>query len=300
MRFLALALLLSGCAVPGGGIHADLSKLRPWSTDIESAEPLPPPFVADFEQGARSLSYAALEPTHEKTSPSVALLVQVMDARKYGVVVLEGVPRSLGINSLTLQESADKDGKDGYYHEGETSVAIAKAQEKKVPFVGAEPDEDLIKAAVLAAGFTVQDLFGLYILRLIPQWRRDGTLSNRSFPEAYAVARVGLAKRLAISLAQTPDVKGFQSWFTLKQQQPFVLHDVRDQTTEPVPDSTLFTQKLAAVTDRVRSQHILRVTEEMLNHYGHVLLVFNAIHYPVQEPALESMLGAPTRISDQP
>lgn len=300
MRTLLLSLALTACSAPTSGVHADLSKLRPWNADLESAEPLPPPFVADFEEGSRSLCYAAIEPSQERTSPSVAMLVPLMDSRKYGVVVLEGVPRSLGFSSLSLQAVADKDGKDGYYHEGIISVAIAKARDKKIPFVGAEPDEDLVKSAALEAGYSVQDLYGLYILRLIPHWRSDGTLMSRTFPEAYATARPGLAKRLGLALADTPDLARFQKWFETRQKTPFVLREVRDETTQPVTAGTLFSQKIAAVADRVRSQHILRVTEEMLNRYGHVLLVFNATQYLVQEPALETMLGTPGRISDQP
>jgi len=146
----------------------------------------------------------------------------------------------------------------------------------------------------------VQDLYGLYVLRLIPHWRSDGTLSTRSFQEAYAIARLGLGKRLGLPPGDVPDFAGFRKWYEWRQKIPFELREVRDEMTQPVTNGTLFSQQIAAVTDLVRSQHILRVTEEMLNRYGHVLLVFNASQYLVQEPALETMLGTPGRISDQP
>ncbi|MGZ3655029.1 MAG: hypothetical protein ACXVB9_20895 [Bdellovibrionota bacterium] len=300
MRWYPLVLVLFACSAPSNGLHANLSKLRPWSADLSSVQPLPPPFVADFEAGSKSLCYAALEQSNERTSPSLSLLSQLMDVRHYDVVVLEGIPRSLGVNSASLRDAANQDGKEGYFRNGETSVAIAKAEAKKIPFVGAEPDEELIKSAVNSAGYNVQDLFGLYILRLVTQWRRDGTLTRESFDIAFAQARTVLGKRLALSPAQIPTLPQFEKWYEAHMNTPFRVRDIRPETSEPVPDGALFSQKVAAVTDRVRSEHILRVTEEMLNRYGRVFLVFNSVHFPVQEPALESMLGRPVRISDQP
>jgi hypothetical protein len=294
MRFVVFvfAFLLAACSAPDSGLHADLGKLRPWSSDISSEQPLPPPFVADFESGARSLSDVAVEPTGESDSPSMSLLQRVMDERHYGVVVVEGIPRSMGIDP-----SAPK---AGYTAKTEIAAAIQHAQAKKIPFVGAEPDESLILSAARDAGYSPQDLYGLYVLRLIPQWRRDGTLTRESFAEAYKETSAGIGARVGIAAKDVPGLQAFEDWYRLRQGSAFRLHDINTDTAAPVPEGTLFSQKLAAVTDRVRSVHILRVTEEMLNRYHHVLLVFNSKHYPVQEPALESMLGPPTRISDQP
>ncbi|MGZ3653227.1 MAG: hypothetical protein ACXWSC_18795, partial [Bdellovibrionota bacterium] len=127
MRWYPLVLVLFACSAPSNGLHANLSKLRPWSADLSSVQPLPPPFVADFEAGSKSLCYAALEQSNERTSPSLSLLSQLMDVRHYDVVVLEGIPRSLGVNSASLRDAANQDGKEGYFRNGETSVAIAKA-----------------------------------------------------------------------------------------------------------------------------------------------------------------------------
>ena len=57
---------------------------------------------------------------------------------------------------------------------------------------------------------------------------------------------------------------------------------------------------MAAVVGRVRDEHVVRVIEEMLNAHGKVLVVFGSGHFPLQRLALESMLGKPVRISDQP
>jgi hypothetical protein len=299
LRLLPLLLLYS-CSAPESGVKADLGRLRPWSADIASVQPLPPPFVADFEAGSRSLCYAAVEHSSEKESPSLTLLGQVMDNRRYGVVVLEGIPRSLGLNPRSLLDQASQDGKDGFFRNGETSVAIAHAQARKIPFVGAEPDEQLVRSAIEEAGYSANDLFGLYVLRLIPQWRRDGTLTRETFEEAYAEMSPLIGRRIGIAKDQIPTLAAFEKWYENRQGSPFHLRDVRPETASPVPDGATFSQRIAAITDRVRSEHILRVTEEMLNKFGHVLLVFQSAHFPVQEPALESMLGRPSRISDQP
>jgi hypothetical protein len=283
--------LLAACSTPGTGVRADISKLRSWSADLSSAQPLPPPFVADFEQGARSLTYVAIEHSREKDSPSLGLLRRVMAGRRYAAVLLEGLPRALGA-------SPDVAGGKGYFRSAETIEAAAIAGAKKIPWFGAEPTDSQLREAVLAAGYTAEDLFGFHVLRLIPQWKLDGTLTRETFEDAYAqvapslAARAGLDKPLALD--------AFRAWYAGRLGTSFKLRDVRADTTAPLPNGALFAQKLAFITDRVRSVHILRVTEEVLNKFGRVLLVFHSAHFPVQEPALESMLGPPVRISDQP
>ncbi len=303
-HFLIAALFwifVSGCS-SHSGLKADLGKLRPWSVDLERSQPLPPPYVADFEAGTKALTYLAFDPSNDRSSASMILLGQVMGARRYSVVLLGGFPRSLGTSPLGPKMEAEKDAHNsmaGYYSNGEATMAVLEAVKRKIPFVGAEPDEDLIKRAVATAGYNLEDLFGLYITRLIPQWKRDGTLTRESFEEVYFRARMEIGKRLGLPEAQTPERESFIKWYAQKNKQSFRLRDIKSETTAPFPTGSLFTQRIAAVADRVRNEHILRVTEEMLNHYGRVLLVFSASHFPVQQLALESMLGKPVRISDQ-
>ena len=83
-------------------------------------------------------------------------------------------------------------------------------------------------------------------------------------------------------------------------QKPFQVRAVSNDVVAPLAAGALFTQKISAVIGKARNEHIVRVTEEMLNNYGRVLVVYGASHYPMQQLALESMLGKPDRISDQP
>jgi hypothetical protein len=245
--------------------------------------------VADFEAGTKSLSYAALAPGNEPSSPSLELLERVMTSRSYGVVVVEGAPRSAGAEALE---------NDVDLGPGTAAVALAAAERKKVPLVGAEPGDDEIQRAVAAAGYAPRDLFGFHVLRRIPRWRSDGTLTKMKLADAFAGARAGLAARSGLGAAEAPDFAAFRRWYQDRLKKPFRLGDVRAATTEPRGE--LLPQKIAAIAGHVRSVHILKVTEEMLNRYGRVLLVLGGDHFPIQEPALEAMLGKPKRISDQP
>lgn len=304
-RLLFLAILNGfACACSSSsGVKADLGKLRSWSSDLERAQPLPLPYVVDFESGAKSLHYVAIEHSNEVSGPSISLLRRVMDARRFSVVVLEGFSRSLGFSPRIVKEEAEKDAqgeKSGFYRNGESTAAVLTALQKKIPFVGAEPEETQIKEAISAAGYTMEDLFGLYVVRSVPQWRRDGTLTRETIEETFARARPEFIERLGMKAEQAPNYEGFLRWYERKNLRPFRVREVRAETTAPFYEGALFTQRLAAVANQVRNVHILRVTEEMLNRYGRVLLVFSAGHFPVQRLALESMLGKPVRISDQP
>ena len=301
MKLVALVTLLSLCACASqNGTKADLTKIRPWTTDLARAEPLPAPYLVDFEAGAKALTFVAVDHSNESNSPSLKLVANAMESRRYSAVVLEGFPRSLGLNPPGFHSRAEKDGANGFFREGETSVAVVKAVKKAVPFVGGEPDEDLVKARVIEAGFNTDDLFGFYITRLVPQWRRDGTLSSRGFEEAFHEHAPRIAKRLGYAPETEPSLEFYHKWYQAKMGRPFRARDINDETVAPYAGGEFFTQRVAAVTSQVRNEHIVLVTQEMLNRYGRVLMVFGSSHYPVQQLALESMLGKPKRISDQP
>lgn len=293
------AILLASCAGQSR-LKADLSKVRPWTTDLERAEPLPAPYVVDFEAGAKALTFLAVEHSNEASSSSLRLVESVMDARRYAAVVLEGIPRSFGVNPAGFLSRAEKDGTSGFYREGERSIAVRMAARKAVPFVGGEPDEDLVKANVLAAGFTVDDLFFFYMLRQVPLWRRDGTLTRGGFEEAYLEYAPEFGKRLGYKQGEEPNLEAFHRWYQARIGRPFRPRDVSNDTVAPFAAGELFSQRISAVTTRVRDEHIVRVVEEMLNRYGRVLMVYGSSHFTMQQLALESMLGKPSRISDQP
>ncbi len=292
-------LLLSSCAAKSG-VRADLSKLRPWSKELMAREPMAPPYVVDFEAGPKALTYIAVEHSNEASSASLQLVEKAMEARRYSVVLLEGIPRSLGLSPASIAESAKRDGGNGFYRAGETSVAVLKALRRAVPFVGGEPDEELVKANVLNAGFSMEDLFGFYIVRKIPQWRRDGTLSRGGFEEAFLEYGPSIGKSLGYAGGAEPSLESFHRWYQAKMGKPFRAREISNETVAPYAGGDLFTQKIAFITSRVRDEHIMRVTEELLNKYGKILMVFGSSHFPVQQLAIESMLGAPRQISDQP
>ncbi len=294
---LFLSLLLCACAGPSPGLKANLEKIRPWSAELEQSEPLPAPYIVDFEAGTRALTYVAIEHSNEASSPSLKLVERAMEARRFSAVVLEGFPRSMGFSPESMWAGSARDGANGFYRDGETSVAVRMALKKAVPFVGGEPDEELVKAAFKNAGFSAEDLFCFYITRIIPQWRRDGTLTRQNIEESFAENATRLGRRLGMPPLS---YEQFQKWYQSKNGAPFRPRDISDDTVAPLANGKLFTQRASAVAGKVRNEHIVRVTEEMLNKYSRVLVIYGSSHFPMQQLALESMLGKPSRISDQP
>jgi hypothetical protein len=297
---LSLLLFFCSCAAPSGRVKADLSKVRPWSEQLARTEPMPTPYVVDFEAGSRALTYLAVDHSNEIASPSLRLVDKAMDSRPFKAVVLEGFPRSMGLSPATLRARAESDGANGFYRDGEASLAVRKAVIKSIPFVGGEPDDELVNQTLISAGFSLDDLYFFYIVRLIPQWRKDGTITRQGFEGAFVEMAPTLGPRLGIAKGYEPSLEYFHKWYQLKMGKPFRVRDVNYETVAPYPAGELITQRIAAITGRLRNEHIVRVTEEMLNSYGKVLVVYGATHFLMQQLALESMLGKPTRIADQP
>lgn len=292
-----IALAFYSCAGKSE-MKLDLSKIRPWSTNL--SDPLPPPYVVDFEFGAKALTFVAVQHSNESSSPSIKLVGDTMDTRRFSAVVLEGFPRSQGLSPFYLKDEAAKDGANGFYKNGETSIAVQKAVKKAVPYVGGEPEESVVRAAALAAGFNENDLFCFYIVRQVPQWRRDGTFMGQSFEERYSQMAAALGSRLGFSPGKEPSLEFFHKWYQAKMGKPFRAREVSTEMVAPIASGEFLTQRISSIVGRVRNEHIVRVTEEMLNLYGRVLVVYGASHFPMQQLAFESMLGKPARIADHP
>jgi hypothetical protein len=295
-------LLLPACAATRAQLPERLDEklVQPWSQELSRAQPLPPPYVAEFRSGARSLTYLAVEHEQDGSGKSLGLVKKVVGQGKYDVILLEGFPWSKGMNPNALREMASRDGVNDFFAGGEISVAVQGAMSLKKAFYGAEPDDLAVKAALLAAGFTPEDVLGFYVTRQIPQWERDGTLLQKSFDTAYLNFRDTFGRKLELDAGVLPTPESFREWFAKKNGEIFHARDVGTETVAPYVDGTVFTQKMSAVVGKVRDQHVVRVIDDMLEKKKSILVIFGASHYLTQRPALEATLGAPESLSDQP
>lgn len=303
-RSIVLALVFSGlssCASQSqSGLKVDLSKLRLWTPASGESHPLPPPYVADFESGPRALTLVAVDRSYDAKSADALLLRKAMAARRYSMVVVEGLPRSHGISAATALAEAGKDGADGFFRRGELSLPLTTAAGRGVPFVGAEPEDASVAAAVREAGFNDEDLFGFLVLQQLPLWRRDGVFVRDSFDDAFEAMRGPLGGRAGFAPGKEPSSAEFRRWYERRLGKAFSLRDLQPALTAPLPMGELPTQRIAAIAHRMRNEHIALVIEEMLNRHGQIFVVISSALFPVQQPALVSLLGRPVRIADQP
>ena len=155
-----------------------------------------------------------------------------------------------------------------------------------------EPKEKTIALKLEEAGFSRQDLVGFYLVRIIPQWRRRGTLRKTKIEEQIENQLEKYRKR--VGLKDKFRYSDFVTWYQRYMESPKSFLDLNADDTAPHggPDAT-YVNKISHQVGIVRDREIVRKNASILNKNKNVLVVFGGSHLVIQEPALIDMLGKP-------
>jgi hypothetical protein len=264
----------------------------PYSYELEETQPARPPFLAHFEKDRRSLWYVAS--VHGCDAETFRLVDAVLSEHRVRSVIIEGYPALKGTNppdfTRHFQEWAAKGFCEGG---GEPAYTAAHAMDHGAPFVGGEPDEPAVVRAVLERGFSADDLLGYYVVRQLPQFRREGRLEGEGFEPSFRhfVSAMGEKAGLGDVTRFTPD--RFREWYAAKQGKAFDLATFEDREADPVTTGPYTTQKMGAIVGVERDRFIVQSIARHLAADLDVLVVYGGSHYPTQLPALESLVGRP-------
>jgi hypothetical protein len=289
MKYLIIvALFVCGCASLNKQGAAQL--VVPWSQDLANGES-PTPFLAKYHQDETALYYLAASHSNKKTDPTFRMIEKTMAVFPAKIILLEGFETSKGQLPKTIVQDALKDGKSGHFFGGESAFTIQLAMNKKIPFIGLEPDESTIVSYIESQKYTKTDLAYLYFLRQLPQWIRAGTFRSKDIEKDFAAFMGQQNKKLKANVSL--EYSHFLSWYKVKNKEDFKVTRIDSEKTAPVSDGTYFTQKLSAVVGMARDQHMVRLMEQELKDKELVFVVVGGSHWMTQKAALESFAGFP-------
>jgi hypothetical protein len=303
-----IPLLFQG--LPNGGIAkegykgrvpfiADPSKVRPWSIKLSQEEPAKYPYLAHYQFGSKNLFYIAAHHSNSTKSPTFKMIDKILTNYSVQAVLLEGFFHSYGINPKRMIDYAMKDGKDGYFRGGEPIFSIQRSVAGKVNFTGGEPDEKVIMKAVLDKRYTLEDLFGFYFVRQVPEFKEDPSLDHKNPEALYKRFESGMAHTLSISEENIPSFAEFKRWYQKGNKVRFSFTKIDSEVPAPLGDGKLLTQRVSAVVDEIRNAYIVSVIAELLNKFDNILVVYGGSHLASQQLAIEEMLGTPIKIETQ-
>jgi hypothetical protein len=248
------------------------------------------PYVESFTKGKTTLHYLASAHAVKTDSPTFQLIDRELKEFKPQAIVLESFPRAFGISPERMVAHAKTEGANGIFRGGEDIYAVKRAAELHIEFVGGEPDQATVLKAVLAQGFTIQDLLGFYFVRQIPADRRVHPLDEKSMPGTYQHYLETWSQELKVPQAAQPSYTEFKNWFQATCKIPFKVGQIDAVTTAPREDGKCL-HALSALINRVRIEVSIATLREMLDRHDRVLMIYGGSHLQNDRKEIEKILG---------
>lgn len=272
--------------------HADfdLTKLKNYSLDLERNLPANTPFMACYKKDDRELCYIATNHGSDPSSATFKLIQKAVDDLRPDFIVLEGFESKKGVSPTDVKEIQEKFCKtDGAKCE-EPLYAISLAQEKGIPFIGAEPDDVEVYDDFHSEGYSKNETFALRFAMLVPQFYRAGQIANmedvhKRFDQYFQISGVS---------GVTLTYPEYEDWLKRNIDKTLEFSDmVNPLFVAPLSNGSKL-QVMANKLEWIRDKHILRTILDYFRQYKRVLVVYGHSHFLTQIDVLEQHLGKPS------
>lgn len=289
------SLFAIGCASTAPRL--DSSQIRPWSNSLESEYPNDKSVIAHYKKGSYELSYLAARHTNTMDSDTMRLVQHLIEKEKINVLLIESIPHSSGESPQWFVEESKKGLTDAFVPGGESALAVALADQKRIPFFAGEPDHQDIYRGLKDRKYTDQDVIGFYTVRQIPQWVRQRENKNDLFKRKIPPYLKHYCKVFGIQ--DCPSMDETLKWYKSKLGHELSV-DISNEETAPVLDGTLFTQKMSSEVGYIRDHFTLGIIEKLLQQYKKIAAVYGAGHFITLRKSFEASMGQPEFIEDIP
>ncbi len=274
--------------------NPDTTKLLDWSWQLQKQQPFSQPYLAEFRRGPYHLFFIASHHGNQESAPTFQLIRQALEQEPISLLIIEGVQASDGVNAASFKKYLKNNpSKDGFWLGGEMTYAVHLASAKGLPFIGAEPSEPQLLKELLAQGESVDDILGFYVVRQVPQWRRQHALESRTQKQIYDRFLDAVCQDFQIEPGGF-DWGDFHRWYKKRANKNFDWNSLRDDESAPLQNGPYYTQRIAAKVGRLRDQFIVQQISANLRTHKTVLVVYGGAHLATQRPVLEDLLGQPT------
>jgi hypothetical protein len=277
----------------------DLSLVKPDTTEYRTPFPMTSPYVVKFEAHDKILLYAAVKHASSRDYPNLfddptfKTVSQLFKDYQIGAVVVEGIPGQgswrEGEVPASLVKRCDQCEKDNYEKCGEPYFAIQQGRKSHAKIFRGEPSEPEVIAEITKEGFTIKDLLGFYIVRMIPTWKISNEFDSAS-------AKGLIEKRILFEKRQIGtniefDYAQFVTWYKVHMSKPASFMDIEmSDTGEVTARDNTFIQNISHAIGIVRDQSIALQIRKALEEVSTVLVVYGSSHYLNSRNALERMM----------
>jgi hypothetical protein len=273
--------------------------IRSYNFDLERQRPSKSPYVEIFKNGDYELYFVASEHFSSKRvdraidHPTFKTIAKVFSIFKPKGAILEGINTGDELSPrLQITHSIKCQAKNFKNDCAESDFTILKSQTYGTQFISGEPTHEEIKNELLRKGRTLDDILGFYLVRQIPEMKRQKDFSSRHFIETSQekLLRYKRAMKADINF----EISDFRTWYRDKVKLPLNYLDV--DTNDVAPNSSpsaTFLQQISNQIGKIRDEHLLLRIEKMINMYKHILVVYGGSHLLTLKPALVDLMGTP-------
>ena len=298
MKLLAAAaalLALAGCAPRP--LVPDASRLAPWTLALRDAQH-DGPQVAVYRHRGQPLVVVGAVHENDVASPTFRLIGEAYGSYRFDAVLVEGVEHASGPDPAGLLAYVAASEPEGTFQPGgETVPTVEGALRQRAAVWGGEPsDADVLTlATATATGVTAEDVLGFYVLRVVPQWLREGEVERPTDPGLRALVEAELAAqrpRLGLGADVLPSYESWAGWYARTNGRPLG-GGFQTEEVGPLSDGPHGTNRVAYAVSRARDAFLLDRIAEHLGRGEAVLVVYGASHLTILRPALDALLGPP-------
>lgn len=281
-------------------IHFDSSLVRSYTFDLENLKPLEPPFYAEYKLGNKHLVVVAVEHISSVKypnlleHPTLKTIDSLFGSLKPELSIVEGIQAGNEQHLESLMAKADSCKKAAYLDDcGESFFTINKTREGGTAFLSGEPTEQEIAKIITEQGYDKKDLVGFYLVRKVPQWKRQKKLKRTEIEKLAAEQFERYRKRIDPKLDFT--FEDFKRWYSSKMSKPKDYTEFANNDPAPHggPDAT-YVQKISNRVTFARDVTLVKRIEESLSKHDRVLVVYGGSHFIDLEPALTKAMGHPS------
>jgi hypothetical protein len=278
---------------------ADPALVLPYTFSLENEKHLDAPYVAKFESNGKLLLYVASEHiSSEKfpdllNHPTLRTISNLFSEFKPEIVIVEGINTGADLSPKSILSQAEKCEQSRYQGCSESFFAINEARLHGAEYITGEPEEIQIKEQILSEGFSNEDLLGFYLVRQIPQLKRQAEFDRANFPAQADKLLRRFERKIGSNLNFR--FKEFERWYIDHAATKKNYFDVTadDAAPDSSPQAT-YVQKISAKVGLIRDRSIVKTIGLMAENYSRILVVYGGSHLLTQEPALVSLFGKPT------
>ena len=278
---------------------ADTNLIIPYTFGLEDKKHLEAPYVAKYARDGKLLLYVASDHISIQKSPNILehptlkTIEQLFAEYKPEVVIVEGIDTGDELSPKSILKKADECVTCNYRNCGESFFAINMARKSGAAYITGEPRNQQIKDEIIKEGYSAEDLLGFYLVRQIPQYRRQGDFDRKKFADQAEKQLRGFQFQIGTDLKF--GFKEFDAWYSKHMTKPKSYLDITNNDHAPHggPDAT-YVQKISNRVGVIRDRAIVKTIEHMLGTYSRILVVYGGSHLITQEPAIESRMGKAT------